>query len=129
MITATKHDCKRKTEYSAGYDLAADGEYLIQPGTVALVKTGVYLDIPKNYFGMVVSRSSMALAGVVVANSPGIIDADYKDEVMVMLRNATQAPVVVTDGQRVAQLVFVPYVTFGEVVGQIRQGGIGSTGK
>jgi dUTP pyrophosphatase len=79
--------------------------------------------------GLVCSRSGLALKDVVVMNSPGIIDADYRWEVQVMLHNFSDEPRTLVAGTRVAQLVFVNWLDSGEVVEVQREGGFGSTGE
>jgi len=99
------------TEGSAGIDLlAAVSEPLVlTPGARCLVPTGLKVAIPAGYEGEVRPRSGWALKyGVVVPNSPGTIDADYRGEVSVILMNLGSEPVRIDRGARIAQLVFAP---------------------
>jgi dUTP pyrophosphatase len=102
---------KIATAGSSGADLAAaiDGELTIAPGARELVPTGFSLAIPKGFEGQVRPRSGLALRhGIVVPNSPGTIDADYRGEVKVILLNAGSLPFVIKRGDRIAQLVIAP---------------------
>src|SRR5687767_9763508 len=96
------------TEGAAGMDLAADLE---QPVTLAprerrAVPTGLAMAIQPGFEGQVRPRSGLALkTGVTVLNAPGTIDADYRGEVLVLLVNTGDAPVVIEHGMRIAQLV------------------------
>jgi dUTP pyrophosphatase len=101
------------TAGAAGMDLrAALPEALVlMPGQRALVPTGLELALPPGHEGQVRPRSGLALKhGLTVLNSPGTIDADYRGEVGVILVNLGQAPVELTPGMRIAQLVVAPVV-------------------
>ena len=122
---------------AAGADLyvVADGPVTIAPGGTAKLRTGLALAIPQGYVGLVCARSGMACKrGLAPANKVGIIDADYRGEVMVFLHNHGDEPQVVEPGDRVAQLVIVPYLTaqFTQAEGlddtRRGSGGFGSTG-
>lgn len=98
-----------ETIASAGLDVRANIAESIElkPLERALVKTGLFLEIPVGYECQVRPRSGLALKkGISVLNSPGTIDADYRGEVGVILINLSNEPFVVEDGERVAQLVF-----------------------
>ena len=125
------------TEDAAGMDLVAaiDGELALAPGERALVPTGIALALPAGYEGQVRPRSGLALKyGVMVANSPGTIDADYRGEVQVILLNTGPAPFQVARGMRIAQLVVAPvaraaWIEVAELPESGRgAGGFGSTG-
>jgi dUTP pyrophosphatase len=101
------------TEGAAGMDLvAAVGETVtIEPGGRALVPTGLKIAVPDGYEAQVRPRSGFAWKhGLVVPNSPGTIDADYRGEVAVILMNLGREPVRIERGTRIAQLVFAPVV-------------------
>ena len=130
-----------KTEQSSGMDLYADigglDEVIINPGEISLIGTGISVVIPDGYEGQIRSRSGLALkSGIIVLNSPGTIDADYRDEIGIILINLSKKPFVIKDGDRIAQFVLgmVPKVRWTEVdklsdVSRInRGGGFGSTG-
>ncbi len=96
---------------ASGMDLCAavDGELTIAPGEVALVPTGFRLSIPQGYEAQVRPRSGLALNHrLVVLNSPGTIDSDYRGEVKVILANLGKEPFVIRRGERIAQMVIAP---------------------
>lgn len=130
----------RATQLSAGYDLfAAEGVEVPPGGSAALVRTGLALALPADSVGFVKSRSSLAARHDVEAGA-GVIDADYRGEVSVLLRNFGTFPFAVRAGERIAQLVVLPLhalhggaareVAFPAELGATRrgQGGFGSTG-
>ncbi len=123
---------------AAGADLYAltDGPVEIAPGGTALIRTGIALAVPEGYVGLIYARSGLATKqGLAPANKVGVIDADYRGEILVALHNHGDAPQVVEDGDRVAQLVIAPYLTAQfqeaeELDGTERGGGgFGSTGR
>ena len=127
----------RQSPQAAGLDLSACLERPVdlEPGSIALIPTGIALAIPEGYEGQVRPRSGLACRhGVTVVNAPGTIDSDYRGEVKVGLINLGQAAFTVEDGMRIAQLVIAPVasVRVGEVEaldGTVRgSGGFGSTG-
>ena len=96
---------------AAGMDVRANIEEAIelQPNDRALVKTGLFIEIPIGYECQVRPRSGLALKkGISVLNSPGTIDADYRGEIGVILINHSNETFIVEDGERIAQLVFAP---------------------
>ena len=122
---------------AAGADLRAllDAPVTIGPGETVLIHTGIALAIPRGYAGLVYARSGMACKrGVAPANKVGVIDADYRGEVMIYLHNHGDAAQVVEDGDRIAQLVITPCLAaqFQGVEDlddtQRGSGGFGSTG-
>lgn len=128
-----------KTEGAAGLDLIAavpaSAPVLVQPGARATIPTGLAIEIPAGFEGQVRPRSGLALTkGLTVLNAPGTIDADYRGELMVLLVNLGGAPVAVSRGMRIAQLVIAPVlrarlVEAAELSTTARDaGGFGSTG-
>ena len=122
---------------AAGADLYAltDGPVAIVPGQTVLIHTGLALAIPKGYVGLIFARSGLATKeGLAPANKVGVIDADYRGELMVSLHNHSEAYRFVEDGERIAQLVIVPYLTArftqAEELDDTQRGagGFGSTG-
>jgi dUTP pyrophosphatase len=98
-----------ETGLSAGMDVRANLEesVTLKPLERALIKTGLFLEIPEGYECQVRPRSGLAFKkGITVLNSPGTIDADYRGEVGVILVNLSAEPFVVEHGERIAQLVF-----------------------
>lgn len=127
----------RATAGSSGFDLASceEQDVCLSPGNIALVRTGIVLELPPGLEGQVRSRSGLASRNAVfVLNSPGTIDSDYRGEVRIILANFGSAPFVIHPGDRVAQLVFmwVPEVSLIEVqdVATTERGsnGFGSSG-
>ena len=124
------------TEYSAGADLySLDGTVTIDAHKTLLIHTGIAVEIPEGYCGLIFARSGMASKrGLAPANKVGVIDADYRGEVMVALHNHTDAPASVEAGERIAQLAIVPflkaeYECADELSDTVRgEGGFGSTG-
>ncbi|MCX5648037.1 MAG: dUTP diphosphatase [Planctomycetota bacterium] len=99
------------SEAAAGMDVCAavDEPIALEPGDVKLVPTGLFLAIPEGYEVQVRPRSGLALAhGLVVVNSPGTIDSDYRGEVGVIVGNVGRRPFTITRGLRIAQLVVAP---------------------
>jgi dUTP pyrophosphatase len=121
----------------AGLDLFAVGEIELPPGGRDAVPTGLAIAIPHGHAGLVVPRSGLARRhGVTVANAPGLIDAGYRGELMVLLVNLGQETHRIAPGDRVAQLVIVPVVTMdATLVDELPEsdgrgaGGFGSTGR
>lgn len=99
---------------AAGADLYAvtDGPVPIAPGETVLIHTGLALAIPQGYVGLVYARSGLATKqGLAPANKVGVIDADYRGELMVSLHNHSGEVRTVETGDRIAQLVIAPYLT------------------
>jgi dUTP pyrophosphatase len=144
----------RSTEGAAGYDLRAcshldpaPGDHLrtwgvvqVSPGEVVAFGTGVALNLDApcaeaGVCGMVVPRSGLGSRGLVLANGTGILDPDYQGEVIVKLRNVSDEPLLVEQGDRIAQILFVPvFFPEWEVVKEFARttergaAGFGSTG-
>ena len=126
------------TEYSAGADLYADikENVVIKAHETKLIKTGISLEIPEGYAGLIYARSGLASKkGLAPANKVGVIDADYRGEIMVALHNHTTEDKEISPQERIAQLVITPFlkVDFNEVDNlsdTVRgDGGFGSTGQ
>lgn len=99
---------------AAGADLyaVADEPIRIAPHQTVLVHTGLAVEIPAGFVGLVCARSGLATKqGLAPANKVGVIDADYRGEVMVALHNHSEQERIVDHGERIAQLVLVPYLT------------------
>ena len=125
------------SEYAAGADLYAcvDGEVEIKPHTTLVVPTGIAIELPLGYAGLIYARSGLATKkGLAPANKVGVIDSDYRGEVKVALHNHSNTPQAVSSGERIAQLVITPYLTAkfverNELSQTVRgAGGFGSTG-
>jgi dUTP pyrophosphatase len=124
------------TAESAGFDLWAAADLTVAPGQIALVPTGLVIEVPSGYFLGIFARSSTPLKrGLLVANGVGIIDPDYSgpdDEVRIQVLNITSSEVTVKRGDRLAQGIVLPAprVTWDEttVLREETRGGFGSTG-
>ena len=100
------------TEHAAGMDLCAanTNDIILQPGQRTLIPTGLSIALPEGYEAQVRPRSGLALKnGVMVLNSPGTIDADYRGEIQVILANLGTEAFTVTRGMRIAQMVVARY--------------------
>lgn len=135
-ITGDEHNITYAHEGDAGADLRSVEDTIITPNSRILVHTGLHMAIPDRYVGMVCPRSGFALKqGVTVLNAPGIVDSGYRGEVGVILLNTSEQTVTVHKGDRIAQMVFVPYAHMAfEHVESLPEtdrgeGGFGSTGK
>lgn len=127
------------TDSAAGVDLYAcldSAEIEIIPSKTVLIPTGISIEIPEDYVGLIYARSGLASkAGLAPANKVGVIDSDYRGEIMVALHNHSSEATVVEKGERIAQLVITPYfrAEFEEVEElndtERGSGGFGSTGK
>ena len=126
------------TEYSAGADLYAllDGTTEINPHETKLIHTGISVEIPIGYCGLIFARSGLASKkDLAPANKVGVIDADYRGELMVALHNHGETTRTVECGERIAQLAIVPFLKAefeeaDELSDTVRgEGGFGSTGK
>ena len=123
---------------AAGADLYAclDGDAVIEPGKTVFIPTGLAMEIPKGCAGLIYARSSMgAKRGLAPANKVGVIDSDYRGQVMVALHNHGETSQTVTCGERIAQLLVTPVYTPGFLeaneLDDTRRGtgGFGSTGR
>lgn len=126
------------SEYSAGADLYAclDSEVVIEAGETYVVKTGIAMEIPEGYAGLIYARSGLATKrGLAPANKTGVVDSDYRGEIMVALYNHSKEAQSIAPGERIAQLVITPFLTadFMEAEEltdtQRGSGGFGSTGR
>ncbi len=125
------------TQFAAGADLRAvlDAPVTIDSGKTALIHTGIAMEIPEGLVGLVYARSGLASKrGLAPANCVGVIDSDYRGEIMVALHNHSGEPQTIEHGERIAQMVIAPYVfaEYQEVESltdtERGEGGFGSTG-
>jgi dUTP pyrophosphatase len=125
------------TEFAAGADLYSceEKEIKIAAGETRIIHTGIAMEIPQGYVGLIYARSGLSTKrGLAPANKVGVIDADYRGEIMVALYNQSGAEQTVGVGERVAQIVFTRYdMAEFEVVDELDstergEGGFGSTG-
>ena len=123
---------------AAGADLYAciDKDLEIAPGDSVFVPTGLAMELPKGYAGLIYARSGLACKrGLAPANKVGVVDSDYRGEFMVVLHNHGKDLQTISNGERIAQLVITPIITpLYELVEDLSEterssGGFGSTGK
>jgi len=126
---------KYASENAAGVDLHSINSMTIEPGTCKLVPTGLAMAIPNGWFGAIHPRSGLAVKqGLRLANGCGIIDADYRGEILVALYNDSQELRIIEPGERIAQMIIMPcpkvnYIEVDELDETERgSGGFGSTG-
>ena len=122
----------RATAHSAGFDIYAPERVDIPAGQSYLVGTGVAMAIPNGWFGQINPRSSMAVKKIRLGAR--VVDSDYIGEVFVNLHNDGESTYEISKGDRIAQIVFMPYMESSEIVDEIENtargsGGFGSTGK
>ena len=124
--------------WAAGADLYAclEAEVTVEPHCTVFVPTGIALEVPMSCAGLIYARSSLgAKRGLAPANKVGVIDSDYRGEVMVALHNHGLVPQTVSHGERIAQLLITPVITAAfeeaeELSDTVRgEGGFGSTGR
>lgn len=138
VINKSQHPLPNyETSASAGMDVRANIEepVVLQPMERALIKTGLFLEIPAGFECQVRPRSGLAYKkGITVLNAPGTIDADYRGEVGVILINLSNEPFTIENGERIAQLVFAKFEQAkwesADVLTETErgEGGFGSTG-
>lgn len=128
---------KRNSREAAGWDIyiPAEKEFVVAPGKQIVVNTGLSVEIPQGYYLALVPRSSIGRKGLIIPNSPAIIDSDYRGEISIMVQNVSQKLYVFYPMDRIAQLILHKYeeIEF-EPVDQLSEtqrgaGGIGSTGR
>ena len=126
------------SEWAAGADLYAclDTPATILPGNTVFIPTGIALEIPVGYAGLIYARSGLSCKqGLAPANKVGVIDADYRGEIIVALHNHGDSAKTVEPGDRIAQMVITPFLTANfietdELNDTVRgEGGFGSSGK
>ena len=101
------------SDFAAGADLYAvcDGEVVFAPGETKLIKTGLAMEIPEGYAGLIYARSGLASKrGLAPANKVGVVDADYRGEIMVALHNHSDKIQRIEPKERIAQLVVTPFL-------------------
>lgn len=139
VVNSSKHPLPEyATQLAAGLDLKANisDNIVLKPLQRCLVPTGLFIELPAGYEAQIRPRSGLAFKnGITVLNSPGTIDADYRGEVKVLLVNLSDSDFVISDGERVAQMVVakheqVEWVLVNQLDDTARgAGGFGSTGK
>jgi len=126
------------SQSAAGADLYAciEQPVTILPGETKFIKTGIAMEIPEGFVGLIYARSGLACKkGLAPANKVGVIDADYRGEIIAALYNHSKEPVTIEHGERIAQIVITPYLRADfleveELSDTVRgEGGFGSTGR
>ena len=140
-IKKLREDAKVPTygsPYAAGADLYAclEEEQVVSPGQTVMIHTGIAMEIPEGYAGLIFARSGLASKrGLAPANKVGVVDSDYRGEFMIALHSHSDVPQTVLPGERIAQMVITPVLTaeFLQVEEleetQRGSGGFGSTGR
>lgn len=124
------------SDYAAGADLySCEGEITFNPDETKLVHTGLAMEIPNGYVGLIYARSGIATKrGLAPANKVGVIDSDYRGEIMVALHNHSASVQKIDAGERIAQIVITPYLAVNYIEASDLDdtkrgvGGFGSTG-
>lgn len=121
----------RGTVGSAGYDICSCSDGSVDPNSRSVVDSGIIVEIPKGYMGLIAPRSSMALKGIDIGG--GIIDSDYRGNIGIILINSTDEVFHYRKNDRIAQLILIPIYTPDVVEAKhlnstSRNGGFGSTG-
>jgi dUTP pyrophosphatase len=99
----------RGTKFSPGIDIPILNDIVIEPYQTVLINTGIIIvNMPSYFCGLLTIRSSQAKRGITLANGLGIIDPDFKDEVCLLLKNNTEFPSLLIEGERIAQIVIIP---------------------
>lgn len=126
---------ERPKDGNAGYDIRTPIDIVIHPKTATQIATGLHLQIPDGYVGIIKDKSSVAL--LQGYTSAGVIDSSYRGEIIVCIRNGSDIPLGFTKNQKIAQILILPYHTFeleeteadGLEITERGSGGFGSTGK
>lgn len=138
LLTPTAKLPLRGSEYAAGYDLYSDNTRIIciPPHTTAKIATGIAVELPEGTFGGIFARSGLATKeGLRPCQGTSVIDEDYTGEIFIPLHNDSDEMRFVEPGQRIAQLIILPYVAVEfNIVEELQEtergeGGFGSTGK
>ena len=137
-LTKTAKEPSRGSKYAAGYDLYADvaERVVLPPHSTVKIPTNIAMEIPDGYFGAVYARSGIASKrGLRPCNCVGIIDSDYRGNIMVALHNDTETTQTVEPDERIAQIIIQPYLKIEwEEADELNStqrgsGGFGSTGR
>ncbi len=131
---------KQATQYSACFDLYTIEEFTLKRNHIHITKTGLSVEIPHGYYLQILPRSGLSTKGLTIINSPGIIDSDYRGEIMIIhflyeIENDVSSPIHFDKGDRIAQCILQKcnQYSFAEVAELSKTkrgiGGLGSTGK
>ena len=138
IINKSKHQLPEyETAFSAGMDIRANIEesVTLKPLERALIKTGLFIELPQGYEAQIRPRSGLAYKkGISIINSPGTIDADYRGEIGVLLVNLSNEEFIIKDSERICQMIISKHETISwdevEILGDTKRGtgGFGHTG-
>lgn len=118
-VTETARTPAKAHDTDAGYDLCSDGVYTLWGGGTVVVSTGISLELPSDICALVMSRSGLAAQhGVFVLNAPGLIDPGYTGEIKVVLCKIGGKDMLISPGDRIAQMVFMPVLKTPEVLAE-----------
>lgn len=126
---------RRATEGSAGFDLIAVDRHILEGPAVHKIQTGIKVEIPVGYVGVVLPRSSLGKKGFILANTAGVIDSDYRGEIILLGKMRGKGILHIDEGERIAQLLVIPALhaeaQFVQELSDTKRGsgGFGSTGK
>lgn len=140
LLNGNTTPIKRQTAGAAGFDISAhlddDGYVTIHPGETKIIKSGVAIALPQKTVGLIYVRSSIGIKrNLCLANGTGVIDEDYRGELLIALHNFGKTEQVILNGERIAQLVITNYIDEDiNIVDELDDtergtGGIGSTGQ
>lgn len=101
---------KYATTGSAAFDLHSIEAMTLYPNQVTKIRTGLSVELPEGTYGAIAPRSGLASKGITVYNAPGIVDADYRGEVCVLLLNITEDRIKINVGDRIVQMLVLPYI-------------------
>ena len=121
----------RGSEKAAGYDLYAclENEVEIQPHSTCLIGTGLSFELPDNTFAAIFARSGLATkSGLAPANKVGVCDSDYRGEYKIALHNHSNTSAIVHNGDRIAQMVVMPFIPVEVEEGELSETARGSEG-
>lgn len=111
LLSAVAELPKRNYKTDAGMDLQSINQYTLMPGEMKTISTGIAIALDVGYVGLIFSRSGMGKLRVNLSNAVGVIDADYRGELKVMVQNEGTDPFKINIGDRIAQLVVLPVYT------------------
>jgi dUTP pyrophosphatase len=130
-LNITKHEPIYQTKGSSCVDISCIGNHIFKKNKIKKIPTGIYVEyLNDNYELQILSRSGLTLKGLIVLNSPGIIDSDYKGEIFVILCNVGQKKITIKDGNRIAQMkiLFNYKIPNLKILEKNDHNGFGSTG-
>ena len=106
VIYECPYDIKRQTKDSEGYDIVSTRDIMIHPNQAVKIPTGFYLKSCDNLFSLLFIRSSLGAKGLILLNGVGVIDSDYRGEIICFVKNLSNKQINIRQGDRVAQLLF-----------------------